>query len=697
MQDQNIGDSEINDSDVRLVQAGRDAIQGDRNQITNIYVDLVGRKQKQWNSRQASILQQMQADVQQRLMDVLNDEKLIPLRMRETLESVNRSPLKSPRTLTTPAQGTIGLDPEVSIFQVFCRKDIAGKLLILGEPGAGKTTTLLTLADSLIAESLTTPGTTIPIIFELSAWKDDRQSIQDWLVEQLKQLYNLSPQESQKWLDDRLLLPLLDGLDELGMERQQRCIAKINQFARHYPQVVVCCRAEEYRLAGATLGDLRGAVCLEPLTDEQIAGYLQSLHLEALWTAVQSSPQMRQMLEPDAEGKPGILRVPLLLSIAAVAYEGKPFDSRGALYEAYIDKRLALATRRAERDQVGKQGRGLWQYADPNQEPDWRQTQRTLRWLARQLQQNNTVELLIERIQPSWLETKQVQRRYWLIGWLSGWLISGLIFGLSVGLIFGLSGWLSGWLIFGLIGGLSIGLIFRLIFRLDSIEPVEAFKISMSPEVRRKILNSLKGWLIFGLSVGLSGWLIFGLSIGLSVGLSIGLSIGLIGGLSVGLSIGLSGWLIFGLIGGLKQDLQLRSHPNQGIWNSLQSLLWTTVLSYPLGIIFTFGITVLPSTVAEGMSQGEDWLMILSSIGTALPQFLIPGVFGALLFGFAGGGGLPCVQHVCLRFVLWQSGVAPWNLARFLNYCVERRLLQRVGGRYRFLHRELLDYFAGLQ
>jgi hypothetical protein len=132
-----------------------------------------------------------------------------------------------------------------------------------------------------------------------------------------------------------------------------------------------------------------------------------------------------------------------------------------------------------------------------------------------------------------------------------------------------------------------------------------------------------------------------------------------------------------------------------GIWNSLQSLLWTTVLSYPFGIVFTFGTTELPRTVAEGISQRESGWVILSSLWIALPRFLAPGIFGALLFGFLAGGGRACVQHVCLRFVLWQSGVAPWNLARFLNYCVERRLLQRVGGRYRFLHRELLDHFAG--
>ena len=47
-----------------------------------------------------------------------------------------------------------------------------------------------------------------------------------------------------------------------------------------------------------------------------------------------------------------------------------------------------------------------------------------------------------------------------------------------------------------------------------------------------------------------------------------------------------------------------------------------------------------------------------------------------------------------MRLVLFAiAKVIPWNYAQFLDYCVERRLVQRVGGRYRFLHRELLEHF----
>jgi hypothetical protein len=118
-QQQNIQDSEITDSDLQLAQAGGNLGQILGNHNTQIFLNLVGRKQKQWNPRQASILNQMQADVEQRLVDLLNNEVLIPLGMQETLESVNRSPLKSPRTLIIQGKGSTRLDPELPILRCF--------------------------------------------------------------------------------------------------------------------------------------------------------------------------------------------------------------------------------------------------------------------------------------------------------------------------------------------------------------------------------------------------------------------------------------------------------------------------------------------------------------------------------------------------------------------------------------------------
>jgi len=106
------------------------------------------------------------------------------------------------------------------------------------------------------------------------------------------------------------------------------------------------------------------------------------------------------------------------------------------------------------------------------------------------------------------------------------------------------------------------------------------------------------------------------------------------------------------------------------------------------------GIKTLPREVSKAVTTGQSLLFIAEIVQKSLLQAIIPGMAGALFFGFWSGGGLACIQHLCLRFILTQDRKIPWNYARFLNYCVERRLLQRIGGRYRFIHRELLDHFA---
>lgn len=245
---------------------------------------------------------------------------------------------------------------------------------------------------------------------------------------------------------------------------------------------------------------------------------------------------------------------------------------------------------------------------------------------------------------------------------------------------------------------MTCGLIFWLIFGLTvHIEPVEAFQTLRSSATRQKILKNFRlalkvtfiGFRRYLLIFVLMGGLIGGLNSGL--GVIIGVIIGVIS-MILGLILGLIGSLIGGLISALKQELNVRTRPNQGIWNSLKIMFWTTIFSYPLCVILGMATFLIRSLAKE--ETNHNWLNILS---TAFPYSLKFGPLYALTFALIIGfcvGGVACVQHFCLRFVLWQSGTIPWNFARFLNYCVERRLLLRIGGRYRFLHRELLDHFA---
>jgi hypothetical protein len=85
-------------------------------------------------------------------------------------------------------------------------------------------------------------------------------------------------------------------------------------------------------------------------------------------------------------------------------------------------------------------------------------------------------------------------------------------------------------------------------------------------------------------------------------------------------------------------------------------------------------------------------LFVLLFIPFSRPGIILAGTFG--LAGALGFGGLACIQHVVLRFLLWRSGQMPWNLPRFLDYAAERILLRKVGGGYMFVHRLLLEYFV---
>jgi hypothetical protein len=88
---------------------------------------------------------------------------------------------------------------------------------------------------------------------------------------------------------------------------------------------------------------------------------------------------------------------------------------------------------------------------------------------------------------------------------------------------------------------------------------------------------------------------------------------------------------------------------------------------------------------------------LIRGLGYGLSVGLLFGLLFGLLVGLLVGllFGLDTVtQHGSLRIVLYNSGVAPWNYERFLTHAENHRFIQRVGGRYRFVHDLLRKRFA---
>jgi F0F1-type ATP synthase assembly protein I len=566
--------------------------------------------------------------VNKRLKDSLHNLFVLDLQHEERPESVDRKPL--PTLYTISANNTTS-QPQVidKMVDVLRRKDIGGRLLILGQPGGGKTTTLLELAEELIDTAINDKNQPIPIILELSGWRDESVSILEWLGLQLKQKYNLAPGISKAWLEQGKILPLLDGLDELGLEKQRKCIQAINKYldSDATRDLVICCREEEYKKGNIKLSTLHGAICLQELSDKQIKEYLNQFNKIQLWQSIQQNSDFLELA-----------RTPLFLSMMIIAYKGKPIQTQQELFAAYIDRRFELKP-------IGKG------------ETSYRKTIEYLTYLAKRLKQTQT-EFLIENIQSDWLQNQQKKWVYKLISEMIIGLIIGLIGGLIGGLIFEIIGLIGG-LIIGLIGGLIVGLIGKE----TSIEAVELIKFTFT-----FTFTALKR-LIVGLIVGLLFGLLFGLFYGLIYGLILGTILGLIYG------------LILGLISGLKGEIEEKSIPNQGIWNSVKNMFFLTIIF----TLITFFIVIWIKPFLIPFLRTEE-ITLIERIILLLTAFL----------GFLLSGGEACIKHFSLRLVLWFDGCIPWNYASFLGYAVNRRIIQQVGGRYRFVHRLLLEHFANM-
>src|SRR5258708_13043497 len=75
-------------------------------------------------------------------------------------------------------------------------------LLILGEPGSGKTTMLLELASDLLGRAETDNNYPLPMVFNLSSWAVKRQPLAEWLVEEMNTMYQVPRRMGRAWVQE---------------------------------------------------------------------------------------------------------------------------------------------------------------------------------------------------------------------------------------------------------------------------------------------------------------------------------------------------------------------------------------------------------------------------------------------------------------------------------------------------------------
>ncbi|MGF1539041.1 MAG: NACHT domain-containing protein [Pleurocapsa sp.] len=165
--------------------------------------------------------------------------------------------------LQSSSQGTIGFsDPNRQTIPALDAVTTHDKLVLLGKPGAGKTTFLQHLALQCIRGKF--KADCLPVVIFLRTFAVQARECQDFsLLGYLQRLwsnYQLFPQQITTLLQQGKILLLLDGLDEIPQEYETEIFQQIQQFSQLYylNSAIVTCRiaAQQYRFDGFTYVEL---------------------------------------------------------------------------------------------------------------------------------------------------------------------------------------------------------------------------------------------------------------------------------------------------------------------------------------------------------------------------------------------------------------------------------------------------------
>ncbi|MEV1245500.1 NACHT domain-containing protein [Nonomuraea sp. NPDC049750] len=209
-----------------------------------------------------------------------------------------------------------------------------GRLLIVGEKGSGKTILAMELVIALAEAAKDNPDTGWPVPVRLSAvsWTVDRD-LPGWLTEHLSQAYDVPRAEAAQLVDDRQILPVLDGLDEMDGDdappaRAAALIGQVNRYyaGRAFAPVVVTTRADSHsRLDRLDVAlDHAHTIRVLPLGTGQITGYLAARHRDQAGQRRAWQPVLDGLKQPDHASVRALLSTPWRLMLAVTMIDDDP-------------------------------------------------------------------------------------------------------------------------------------------------------------------------------------------------------------------------------------------------------------------------------------------------------------------------------------------------------------------------------------
>ncbi|ONK09837.1 serine/threonine-protein kinase [Streptomyces sp. MP131-18] len=285
------------------------------------------------------------------------------------------------------------------ILHVFRERVPTRRLVVLGAPGSGKTMLLVRLLLDLIEHRHR--GAAVPVLFTLSSWDPAELDLESWLTHRLTQdfkelaatggaaLGGIS--RARALLMHRLVLPLLDGFDELPAQARGAALDQINRAVPQGQSVILSSRTREYseavRPAAGLPHKLVGAAGIEllPLDPQEISSYLLR---DAGGTGTPTAARWDSVVHSLKQGGPvaEALSTPLMIFLARTIYNprtGEPLDA--ARSPAELLENPALSSRAAVEAHLFEAFVPAAYRRHPAAPSHWSAAEagRTLRWLAR--------------------------------------------------------------------------------------------------------------------------------------------------------------------------------------------------------------------------------------------------------------------------------------------------------------------------
>lgn len=202
------------------------------------------------------------------------------------------------------------------------------RIVLIGEPGSGKTAVTLFLQRDLIDSD---PASPIPLALPLSTWNLDVELL-DWAAARLEERFPafskpLSVEDdtesvARRLIRDRRVRLILDALDELPKGLLAKVFSKINEEGSDFP-VIVTCRTADYEQASRTAGaagescELKNARVFElyPPKVAEVRNYLGDTQEKGRWDSVFA------WLQPGDGPLAQVLSIPLMTWLARRVYQ----------------------------------------------------------------------------------------------------------------------------------------------------------------------------------------------------------------------------------------------------------------------------------------------------------------------------------------------------------------------------------------